>query len=217
VEFVRKGDGESMAGTIERDGSFSINVPAGFGTLTIDWSCRRSVHLVETLTLPEGRGIDRTYKVAVTPADTLCRRESEDLSDTSRAAVARWISRGPCFAVAVQPWRPRLIARVMPPAWVRLDSVQPAGAQGSDRPLHYEPRPGSSWRYGGWRPLQGDSIQFYWNEDFMGISLTLGPSADSLAGRGMLTDDIVITDSLGFLDRNRYPNGPASAHRVPCR
>lgn len=216
VQFVRN-DGGSMAGTIERDGTFSINVPGGQGRLTIAWSCRRSVRLVDTLTVPAGQGMYRTFRVDVTPADTLCRRESEDLSDTSRAAVRRWVSRGPCLALALRPWRPALHSQDTPPRWVRLDTTsQAAGAPGSTQPLHYQPYSGASWRSADWTPLQGDSIQLSWGKDFSGVFLTLGVQGDSLAGRGMWVGDIIITDSLGFLDRKVYPNGAASARRVPC-
>lgn len=61
------------------------------------------------------------------------------------------------------------------------------------------------------------SVQLIWNQDFSGVALTLGVQGDSLAGRGIWTTDLIITDSLGFLDRNVYPNGAASARRVPCR
>lgn len=213
VEFVRK-DGASMAGTIERDGTFGINVPGGHGTLTIHWSCRRSVRLVDTLTVPAGRGIERTFRVAISPADTLCRRESEDQTDPSPAAVARWMSRGPCFAISLAPWKPRLGAGATPPRWVRLDSAHQAGGRtNSIQPLHH---PGTGWRFAGWQPLRGDSIGLFWNKEFTRVALTLGVHADSLAGRGMWTNDIIVTDSLGFLDRTLYPNGAASARRVPC-
>jgi hypothetical protein len=217
VEFVRK-DGESMAGTIEPDGTFSINVPGGRGMLTINWSCRRSVRLVNALTVPAGQGMERTFRVAITPADTLCRRESQDLSDTSHAAVARWVSRGPCFALALGQWKPTISAEHMPPPWVRLDSApQPSSKPGSVQPLHYERSGRASWRSAGWRPLQGDSIELLWSKDFDGVSLTLGVQGDSLAGRGIWTSDMIFTDSLGFLDRTIYPDGAASARRVPCR
>lgn len=217
VEFVRE-DGGSMAGMIDRDGTFSINVPGGRGTLRIDWSCRRSVRLVDTLTIPAGQGMERTFRVAVTPADTLCRRESRDLSDTSRAAVARWVSRGPCFALALGPWKPTISAEHMPPAWVRLDSAhQPSSQPASIQPLHHEPSNRTNWRSAGWRPLQGDSIELLWSKDFDGVRLTLGVQGDSLAGRGIWTSDMIFTDSLGFLDRTIYPNGPASARPVPCK
>ena len=215
VDFERNGGG-SMHGAIRRDGRFSINVPGGHGILTISWSCRRSVRWEDTLTVPAGQGISRTFEVAVTPADTLCRREFEDRSDTSHAAVARWISRGLCFAIALGQWNPPLRGANLP-RQVRLDSAQsPRRAAHASQPLRYEPPDGSRWRRAGWRPLQGDSIEIYWGGDFVGIGLALGVQADSLAGRGMWTDDIVITDSLGFLDRARYPNGPASARRVSC-
>lgn len=217
VEFVRKGGG-SMAGEIEPDGTFGINVPGGRGTLTIHWSCRRSVRLVKTLTIPAGQGMERTFRVAITPADTLCRRESRDLSDTSHAAVARWVSRGPCFSLALGPWKPALRTGNMPPRWVRLDSApRPSSEPGSIQPLHYERSSGVSWRSAGWKPLQGDSIELFWSKDFEGVNLTLGVQGDSLAGRGIWTSDMIFTDSLGFLDRTIYPNGAASARRVPCR
>lgn len=216
VEFVRK-DGASMAGQIERDGTFSINVPGGRGILTIAWSCRRSVRLVDTLTVPAGKGMSRTFRVAMAPADTLCRRESEDLSDTSHAAVARWVSRGPCFALTLRDWKPALHAQERPPRWVRLDSVHPGARRtGSAQPLYDEHSGREIWRATGWSPLQGDSIQLYWSKDFDGVSLTLGVQGDSLAGHGIWTHDMIITDSLGFLDRRVYPNGAASARRVPC-
>lgn len=73
-----------------------------------------------------------------------------------------------------------------------------------------------NWRGARWTPLQADSIQLQWNRDFDGVTVTLGIQGDSLAGQGMWIDDIIVKDSLGFLDRNRYPNGSVSARRVPC-
>jgi hypothetical protein len=216
VQFVRH-DGASMAGTIERDGTFSINVPGGRGKLTIWWSCRPSVRRVETLMVPAGQGIWRTFRVAMAPADTLCRRESEDRTDPGDAAVPRWISRGPCFAISLGPWTPALRAGDIPPRRVRLDSARQAGGEvRSSQPLHDVDPTGPRWRSEGWRPLQGDSIELFWSRDFSGVALTLGVRGDSLVGRGMWTDDIIVTDSLGFLDRKRYPNGAASARQVPC-
>lgn len=214
VRFVR-GDGRSMLGAIERDGTFGINVPGGHGTLTIEWSCRTAVKLVDTLTVPPGRGLVRTFSVPVAPADTMCRREWDDRTDRSRASIARWITRGPCFAIAVEPWDPPLDPGYVPPHWVRLDSLpQAQNAPGSIQPLHHTA--GARWPSTGWGPLQGDSLQLYLNKDFTGVLLTLGLSADSLAGQGHWTDDIIETDSLGFLKMEGRPKGTVSARRIPC-
>lgn len=217
VTFVRKGGG-SMSGPIYRDGTFSLNVPGGHGTLTIAWSCRRSVRLVDTLTIPAGRGVWRTFRVDVAPADTLCRRKREDRSDPSPGAVVRWMNRGPCFAISLGRWRPTLDASAVPPRRVQLDTAHQArGAAGSSHPLHHEPSSGAEWRFAGWRPLQGDSITLFWGTGFSGVELTLGVEGDSLAGRGIWTDDIIITDARGFRDTRGYPKGAAAARQVPCR
>jgi hypothetical protein len=216
VQFVRD-DGASMAGTIQRDGTFSLNVPGGRGRLTIAWSCRASTRMVETLTIPAGQGTARTFTVSVVPSDTLCRRELQDRTDTTRAAITRWINRGPCLAISLGPWGRALGSNDAPPQQVRLDSLaQSRSRAGSSQPLHYDPPSGTRWHFAGWRPMVGDSLNLYWSTGFTGVSLTLGVAADSLAGRGIWTHDVVITDSLGFRDTSGLPKGAASARRVQC-
>jgi hypothetical protein len=216
VEFVRE-DGRSMVGTVDEDGTFSINVPAGRGTLTIGWSCRASVRTVRKLTVLPARGVWRTFPVTVTPRDTLCRLETNDRTDTTAGAVARWMDRGPCLELAIGPWRPRLVASETPTGRVRLDSLaEHRPRAGSSQPLHFDPPSGEQWRSSGWMPLRGDSIQLFWSKDFSGVTLTLGVSADSLAGRGIWISDVILTDADGFLDQSVYPNGAASARRIEC-
>lgn len=216
VEFVR-GDGESMSGPIHGDGTFRINVPAGRGKLTVDWSCRRSARLVAELTIPPGTGVERTFQVAVTPADTLCRRETRDRSEINPATVARWMHRGPCFALTLRERNPGREPPGTPSGWVRLDSVRqnPTGGRAS-LALGYEHDTGDRRPWAGWTPMQGDSLELGWSTHFSGLSVTLGVRGDSLAGEWMVSSDVILTDSLGFLDRSVYPNGPASARAVPC-
>lgn len=226
VEFVRD-DGASMAGLISPNGEFGLNVPGGHGTLTIAWSCRPAVRLVDTLTLPPTKGVERVFAVSVAPQDTRCRVADRDLTDLSRGAVERWLARGPCFAIALGEWRPAVDTMYAPARWVRLETLARARherPQGPPRALPLRDRPprGRQWTMTGWRPLRGDSLELYWSSGFSAVSLTLGrPRKDrsgvALAGHGIWTFDVVVTDSLGFRDLTGLPNGPVSARRVACR
>ena len=152
-------------------------------------------------------------------ADTLCRVKPPDRTDASGTGFARWMGRGPCFAIVLGKWQADLGTEYVPPPRVRLDSAQesPTRAVPRTQPLRFDSPVGSAWRFGGWSPMRGDSLQLSWSTGFSALTLSLGIAGDSLAGRGIWTYDVLVTDSLGFEDTSGLPQGPAFAHRVACK
>lgn len=215
ARFVRI-DGREMNGPIGDDGRFNLNVDAGHGTLTLQWSCRAQKRLVDTLTLAAGRGTRQVFSVEADASDTLC-RVATDRGDTSSAAVLRWRNHGPCLSITYGPWRPQLDERYLPASWVRLDLGDPRSSVASRvQPLMDRPPVAPGWRSRGWRPIQGDSLELYWSTGFSAVTLTLGHRADSLVGHALWTFDVVIIDSLGFEDLSSLPRAQVSARSVAC-
>lgn len=213
ARFVRD-DGVEMNGPVDSDGSFSLNVAGGRGTLTVDWSCRRGRQLTDTLTLPPGTGTALKFLVSAEASDTLCRVSTrESRADPSRDARDRWLRAGGCWSIRYQPWHPDIGPEYPVSTWIQLTSPD-AGADGRQFRDSLDSR--APWRARLWQPLRGDSLEIVWSTGFAAVTLTLGASGDSLSGIGLWTFDVIRTDSLGFIDNSGLPTAAVSARQTAC-
>jgi hypothetical protein len=215
ARFVRV-DGVEMNGPIRADGSFSLNVAGGHGTLTLRWSCRGARVIADTITLAPGTGQWREFRVAADAADTLC-RVREERTPSSAESGSRWLSYGPCLRISYGAWEPTLGPEYPVSRWLRLESAPDRQARpGSIQPFQDSLGVGTRWRMRGWRAIRGDSLEFAWSTGFAAVTITLGVSGDSLVGSGLWTFDVINTDSLGFIDTSGLPRARVTAHPAPC-
>lgn len=212
----RRPDGAWSMGNIENDGRFTFNIPSGHGTFGLAWGCRTRERYTETLTVAAGQGVTRLIEVDMDALDTLCRVRVVR-ADTSAAAFARWLERGPCFAFGYGTWsKSDTIGRPVA-AEVQLDSVPeyPDEAMTSLPFRDRGPAPeGLDFR--SWRPIRGDSLEVGWSSGFGGLNITVRLVGDSLAGVVQSWDDLIRRDSLGFRDVSMYARASVSGRRVPC-
>ena len=213
ARFVRT-DGSEMNGPIGPDGSFSLNVAGGHGALTLDWSCRRSRALSDTVTLAPGTGTALEYRVTADASDTLCRVSAgENRTDLRPDARTRWLHAGRCWDLRYGLWHPDLGAEYPVATWIQLAaSVTDASEQSFRDSLAMD----APWRMRSWQPLRGDSLELVWSTGFTALTLTLGGSGDTLSGTGLWTYDVIRTDSLGFVDDSWLPRAVVSARRTAC-
>ncbi len=212
----RRPDGAWSFGDIAVDGRFTFNIPSGQGTFGLAWGCRSRERYTESLTVAAGQGITRLIEVDMDALDTLCRVRVAR-ADTSAAAVARWLARGPCFAFTYGTWNQGDASGWPTGATVQLDSIpddpnEPTTLrQFRDRGPMYEDWPSRSWQ-----PIRGDSVEIGWSTGFGGLNVTVRLFGDSLTGVAQYWDDLIRRDSLGFRDRSMYPRASVSGRRVPC-